>query len=66
MNDVQLRRAQESIQTSWRFLEAARESHSPLDYRRLAVPYLLQLQERKQDVLRYLSRETSAVERESV
>lgn len=66
MNDAQLRCAQESIQTIWRFLEAARESHSPLDYRRLAVPYLLQLQERQQDVLRYLSRETSAVERESV
>ena len=66
MNDVQLRRAQESIQTIWCFLEAARESHSPLDYRRLAAPYLLQLQERQQDVLRYLSRETSAVERESV
>ena len=65
MNDVQLRRAQESIQTIWRFLEAARESHSPLDYRRLAVPYLLQLQERQQDVLRYLSRETSAVETEA-
>ena len=65
-NDVQLRRAQESIQTIWRFLQAARESHSLLDYWRLAVPYLLQLQERQQDVLRYLSRETSAVERESV
>ena len=32
-----------------------------LDYRRLAAPYLLQLQERQQDVIRYLSRETSAV-----
>lgn len=65
MNDAQLRRAQESIRTIWRFLEAARESHSPLDSRRLAVPYLLQLQERQRDVLRYLSRETSAVETES-
>ena len=44
-NDEQLHQAQQDIQTMWRFLEAARETHSPLDYQRLAVPYLLQLQE---------------------
>lgn len=36
-----------------------------LDYRRLAAPYLLQLQERQQDVIRYLSHETSAVDADS-
>jgi len=56
-NDEQLHQAQHDIQTMWRFLEAARGSHSPLDYRRLAVPYLLQLQERQQEVVEYLSRQ---------
>ena len=56
-NDEQLHQAQRDIQTMWRFLEAARGSHSPLDYRRLAVPYLLQLQERQQEVVEYLSRQ---------
>jgi hypothetical protein len=56
-NDEQLHQAQKDIQTIWRFLEAARESHSPLDYRCLAVPYLLQLQERQQEVVEYLSRQ---------
>jgi hypothetical protein len=56
-NAEQLHQAQKDIQTMWRFLEAARESHSPLDYQRLAVPYLLQLQERQQEVVEYLSRQ---------
>lgn len=56
-NDEQLHQAQKDIQTIWRFLEAARETHSPLDYQRLAVPYLLQLQERHQEVVEYLSRQ---------
>lgn len=58
-NDEQLHQAQADIQTIWRFLEAARETHTPLDYQRLAVPYLLQLQERQQEVVEYLSRQTA-------
>ena len=57
MSNDQLHQAQADIQTMWRFLEAARETHSPLDYQRLAVPYLLQLQERQQEVVEYLSRQ---------
>jgi hypothetical protein len=56
-NDEQLHQAQADIQTIWRFLEAAREAHAPLDYQRLAAPYLLQLQERQQEVVEYLSRQ---------
>lgn len=55
--DEQLHQAQADIQTIWRFLEAARESHAPLDYQRLAAPYLLQLQERQQEVVEYLARQ---------
>jgi len=54
-SDEQLRQAQADIQTLWRFLEAARATHTPLDYQRLAVPYLLQLQERQQEVVEYLA-----------
>jgi hypothetical protein len=40
-SDAQLHQAQTDIQTLWRFLEAARATHTPLDYQRLAAPYLL-------------------------
>jgi hypothetical protein len=60
-SDEQLHQAQADIQTIWRFLEAARETHAPVDYQRLAVPYLLQLQERQQEVLEYLSRQPATL-----
>jgi hypothetical protein len=56
-SDAQLHQAQTDIQTLWRFLEAARTTHAPLDYQRLAAPYLLQLQERQQEVIEYLTRQ---------
>ena len=46
-SDAQLHQAQTDVQTLWCFLEAARATHTPLDYQRLAAPYLLQLQERQ-------------------
>ena len=55
LDDEQLHHAQSDIQKMWRFLEAARRTHSVLDYERLAAPYLLQIQQRQQDVLEYLS-----------
>jgi hypothetical protein len=54
-NDTQLHQAQADIQKLWRFLETARQTHSTLDYERMAAPYLLQIQERQQEVLIYLS-----------
>ncbi len=54
-SDEQLRQAQADIQTIWRFLEVARATHTPLDYQHLTVPYLLQLQERQQEVVEYLA-----------
>ena len=58
-SDEQLHQAQSDIQTLWRFLDAARETHAPIDYQRLAAPYLLQLQERQQEVVEYLMRQTT-------
>ena len=54
-SDAQLRQAQADIQTIGHFLEVARATHAPLEYQRLAVPYLLQLQERQQEVVEYLA-----------
>jgi len=54
-NETQLRQAQADIQKLWRFLESARQTHGGVDYERLAAPYLLQIQERQQEVLDYLS-----------
>jgi hypothetical protein len=54
-NDAQLHQAQADIQKLWRFLESARQTHASADYERLAAPYLLQIQERQQEVLNYLS-----------
>ncbi|MEK6601044.1 MAG: hypothetical protein AABZ09_04095 [Candidatus Binatota bacterium] len=54
-NDDQLHQAQVDIQKLWKFLEAAQQTHSGIDYERLAAPYLLQIQERQQEILDYLS-----------
>ena len=54
-NDDQLHHAQADIQKLWKFLEAARQTHSVIDYERLAALYLLQIQERQQEILDYLS-----------
>lgn len=55
LDDEQLHRAQSDIQKMWRFLEAARRTHSPADYERLAAPYLLQIRQRQKEILEYLS-----------
>jgi hypothetical protein len=54
-SDAQLHQAQADIQKLWRFLESARQTHSRADYEPLGAPYLLQIQERRQEVLVYLS-----------
>jgi hypothetical protein len=54
-SDAQLHQAQADIEKLWRFLESARQTHGSADYERLAAPYLLQIQERQQEVLDYLS-----------
>jgi hypothetical protein len=61
-NDTQLHQAQADIQKLWRFLESARQTHSSLDYERMAAPYLLQIQERHQEVLIYLSANPTAAD----
>ncbi len=60
-NDEQLHQAQADIQKLWSFLEHARQTHAPADYERLAQPYLLQIQDRQQEILEYLSSRPEAL-----
>ena len=55
-NDQQLRMAQEAIGNLQKVLLAARKVHNADEYRLLAEPILLELQQREQDILEYLSR----------
>jgi hypothetical protein len=54
-NTEQLHQAEADIQKLWRFLEEARQTHAPADYERLSKPYLLQIQDRQQEILDYLA-----------
>ena len=54
-SDDQLHQAERDVQTLWRFLEQAQQTHVAADYERLAAPYLLQIQERQQEIVDYLS-----------
>lgn len=60
-NDAQLHQAEVDVQTLWRFLEQAQQTHAAADYERLAAPYLLQIQQRQQDILDYLSAKPEAL-----
>jgi hypothetical protein len=60
-NDDELHQVETSVQKLWRFLEQARQTHAPMDYERLAAPYLLQIQDRQQEILAYLSTRPEAL-----
>jgi len=49
--------AQECISNLRRILLEARKVHSRQDYLRLAEPILLEIQQREQEILEYLSRD---------
>jgi hypothetical protein len=53
--DDQMLVAQQCIDNLRRILLAARKTHSGRDYARLSEPILLELQQREQDVLEYLT-----------
>jgi len=54
-NDEQLKTAQESIKNLEFILERARKVHSPSEYRAMAEPILLELQDRENEIFQYLS-----------
>jgi hypothetical protein len=49
--------AQQCIGNLWKILLEARKVHSPRDYARMSEPILLEVQQREQDILEYLSAE---------
>jgi hypothetical protein len=49
--------AQECVANLRRILLEARKVHSRQDYARMAEPILLEVQQREQDILEYLSRD---------
>ena len=55
--DDQMLLAQESIANLRRILLEARKVHSRQDYTRMAEPILLEVQQREQEILEYLSRD---------
>jgi len=54
-NDEQLKQAQQAIVNLQRILLQARKAHSPTEYKVLAEPVLLEIQQREQDIMIYLS-----------
>lgn len=54
-NDDQLRAAQQSIFNLEKVLLEARRVHSTAEYRAMSEPILLEIQQREQEVLFYLS-----------
>ncbi len=56
--DDQMLLAQKCTDNLRRVLLEARKVHSPHDYARLSEPILLELQQREQEILEYLSRDT--------
>ena len=53
--DEQMHAAQQAVLDLKKVLLEARKVHSPPDYRRLAEPILLELQQREQEILEYLT-----------
>jgi len=54
-NDEQLKAAQEAVRKLQQILLAARKVHSAVEYRAMSEPILLELQQREQEILTYLS-----------
>ena len=54
-NDEQLKAAQEAVRNLQQVLLTARKVHTAIEYRALSEPILLELQQREQEILTYLS-----------
>ena len=55
-NDVHLKIAQDAVRNLQLVLLAARKVHRPAEYRAMSEPILLEIQQREQEILEYLSR----------
>ncbi len=55
-NDAQLKVAQKAVENLQHILLAARKVHNQQEYGLMSTPILLELQQREQEILAYLSR----------
>ena len=55
-SDEEMEKAQQGVLNLKKVLLEARKVHSPQDYRVMAEPILLELQQREQEILEYLSK----------
>jgi hypothetical protein len=60
-SDEQLKKAKEAVRNLELILEKARKVHSPSEYKAMSEPILLELQQRENDILQYLSLTASQV-----
>ena len=60
-NDKQLEKAKEAVRNLEVILEKARKVHSPLEYKAMSEPILLEIQQRDNEIIRYLSLTESEV-----
>lgn len=63
-NDEQLKKAKEAVGNLEVILEKARKVHSPSEYKAMSEPILMELQQRENEIIQYLSlAESQVVER---
>lgn len=55
MNNEQLKKAKKAIRNLELILEKARKTHSASDYKAMSEPILLELQQRENEIIMYLS-----------
>jgi len=54
-NDEQLKKAKEAVGNLETILEKARKVHSPSEYKAMSEPILIELQQRENEIIQYLS-----------
>lgn len=60
-NDKQLKEARKAVGDLELILEKARKVHSPAEYKSMSEPILLEIQQRENDIILYLSLTESEV-----
>lgn len=54
-NDEQLKKAKEAVRNLETILEKSRKVHTPSEYKLMSDPILLELQQRENEIIQYLS-----------
>lgn len=54
-NDEQLKKAKEAVRNLELILQKARKVHSPSEYKAMSEPILIELQQRENEIIQYLS-----------